>query len=211
MYYRKTFQLPGLAGVFLSPVQIAGKSIIVERAPRVYIPEQAPSLYINEKSANPVPLITGAVYSECAGFTRFFLKSDTGGVTNLTEIVLVITDQLLETRIPVNAYADVSGEYYEETATDDTAHMINTYGLFSYPNSDYRLRTTRAIVSVEDNDIRWRIDGQLPVVGGAGQILKAGDYISLSGFNPIIKFAWRNAAAGANATVKVQFVYNVQG
>jgi hypothetical protein len=84
--------------------------------------------------------------------------------------------------------------HLDTTKADDNAGSIGTIPI----------RTTQAIITCEDNAIRWRADGTAPTAA-VGTLMNVGDVLTLAGndYNAFLnRFSFINAVAGANGNLQ---------
>jgi hypothetical protein len=87
--------------------------------------------------------------------------------------------------------------------TDSTKAADSAGGLGTIPTG-----TTQAILTCEDNSLRWRADGTDPTAA-VGNRMDAGDRLLLFGndYNAFLtNFSYINLTGGANASLQAEFL-----
>jgi hypothetical protein len=95
---------------------------------------------------------------------------------------------------------------YAVTASDTAAVLADPDKIYQDGTANGKV-AIGAMITVEDNPIRWGVGGLTPTAGGNGHVANPNDVIKLSSWKAVKTFKYINEVAGSNAVLQITILF----
>lgn len=95
---------------------------------------------------------------------------------------------------------------YSVNSADAAAVLVNPGKIYQDGTATGKV-AIGAMITVEDNPVRWAVGGGVPVAGGLGHLANPNDVIKLSSWKAVKSFKFLNEVSGQNGVLQVTILF----